>query len=219
MKTLLVALLGVGALARADLVIVQKVEGGGQSGEQTIRIKGDRARTDLAREISVVSDAATGESVTLMHAPKTFMRITAARNQALVEKMQQRRPAGDPPKLTTTGRKEKLGTYDCEIFTTSFGGVSVTYWIAAAFPNYPAILAQLGKLQAGSISAMGRDLMPELKDFPGFPIKTEMERGTEKVSSVVLSVKEDPVDPASFETPKNYTEVSAPAPPVPPQQP
>ena len=104
MKTLLVALLGVGALARADLVIVQKVEGGGQSGEQTIRIKGDRARTDLAREISVVSDAATGESVTLMHAPKTFMRITAARNQALVEKMQQRRPAGDPGPRGPTGR-------------------------------------------------------------------------------------------------------------------
>ena len=128
-------------------------------------------------------------------------------------------PPSIRPKLTTTGRKEKLGTYDCEIFTTSFGGVSVTYWIASAFPNYPAILAQLGKLQAGSISAMGRDLMPELKDFPGFPIKTEMERGTEKVSSVVLSVKEEPVDPASFETPKNYTEVSEPAPPVSPQQP
>lgn len=217
MKTLLVALLGVSALARADLVIVQKVVGGGLSGEQTIRIKGDRARTDLASQISVLSDAATGESITLMHAPKTFMRITPARTQALLEKMQQRRPAGDPPKLTTTGRKEKIGSYDCEIFTTNLGEVSVTYWIAAAYPNYPAILAQLGKLQAGSISAMGRGLLPELKDFPGLPLKTEMAMGTEKVSTVLLSVQEEKVDPASFDIPKNYTEVSAPAPAVPPQ--
>ena len=150
MKTLLVALLGVGALARADLVIVQKVEGGGQSGEQTIRIKGDRARTDLARAISVVSDAATGESVTLMHAPKTFLRITAARNQALVEKMQQRRPAGDPPKLTTTGRKEKLGSYECEIFTTSFGGVTAL----RAVLRFVVVRSRLGRDHASTVIGM-----------------------------------------------------------------
>lgn len=217
MKALLAALLCVSALARADLVIVQKVEGGGQSGEQTLRIKGDRARTDLAPQISVISDAASGESVTLMHAPKTFMRITAARSQALGEKMPQRPPGGEPPKLTTTGQKEKIGRFDCEIFTTSFGGVSVTYWIAAAFPNYPAVLAQLAKMQAGSISAMGRGLMPALKDFPGLPLKTEMEMGGSKLTTVLLSVQEEKVDPASFDIPKNYTEVSAPAPTVPPK--
>lgn len=219
MRTLFAALLCFSALARADLVIVQRVAGGGQSGEQTIRIKGDRARTDLAPQISMLSDAATRESVTLMHASRTFLRLTAARTQALTDKLQQHRPPGEPPKLTATGRKEKVGNYECEIFTTRLGEVSVTYWLATAFPNYPAILAQLGKLQAGSLSAMGRGLMPELKDFPGFPIKTEMELGTEKISSVLLSVKEENVDPASFDIPKDYTEVSAPAQSVPPRQP
>jgi hypothetical protein len=211
MRTLFAALLCFSAMARADLVIVQKVEGGGQSGEQTIRIKGDRARTDLAQQVSVISDAASGESVTLMHAPKTFLRMTAARTQALTDKMLQRRPAGPPPQLTTTGRKEKIGQFDCEIFTTNFGGVSVTYWIAAAFPNSPEILAQLAKLQAGTVSAMGRGMMPDIKDFPGVPLKTTMEMGADKVTTVLLSVKEENVDPASFEVPKNYTEVGAPA--------
>ena len=165
MRTLFAALLCFSAMARADLVIVQKVEGGGQSGEQTIRIKGDRARTDLAQQVSVISDAASGESVTLMHAPKTFLRMTAARTQALTEKMQQRRPAGPPPQLTTTGRKEMVGQFDCEVFTTNFGGVSVTYWIAAAFPNSPAILAQLAKLQAGTVSAMGRGMMAPIRSL------------------------------------------------------
>ena len=50
-----VALLCSLAPLKADLVIVQKVEGAGQAGEQTIKIKGDKARTDLTQPVSMVS--------------------------------------------------------------------------------------------------------------------------------------------------------------------
>lgn len=211
MKTLLAALLCASAVVRADLVIVQKVEGSGQSGEQTIRIKGDKARTDMAQQVSMITDGASGDVVTLMHAPKTFLKISAAQTKAMLDQMQKLKPAGEPPKLTATGKKEKIGNYECEIFTTNFGGVGVTYWIAKDFPNYPAVLAQMEKLQAGSISAMGRGLMPELKDFPGMQIKTEMDLGGKKVSTVLVSAKEENVDPASFDIPKDYKEASSPA--------
>lgn len=215
MKTLLAALLIASTTARADLVIVQKVEGGGPTGEQTIRIKGDRARTDLAPEISMIADAATGESVTLMHASRTFLKVSAAQKHLMLEKLQKVRPVGEPAVLTATGKKEKIGRHECELFTTSFGGMAVSYWIAKDFPNYRAVLAQLAKLAAGSISATGREMMPDLKDFPGIPIRTELEMGGQKVTTVLLSVQEENVDPASFAIPKNYQEVLAPMPGLP----
>ena len=208
MKTLLAALLFVTSLVRADLVIVQKVEGGGQSGEQTIRIKGDRARIDLAQPVSMITDGAGG-MVSLMHAQKSFLKISAAQTKAALERMKKLQPQADPPKLQPTGKKEKIANYECEVFTTSLGGVGVTYWIAGNFPNYQAVLAQMEKLQGGSLSAMGRGMMPELKDFPGMTIKTEMEMGGKKITTLLISAKEEKVDPASFDIPKDYTEASA----------
>ena len=210
MKTLLAALLFSAALGRADLVIVQHVEGSGQSGDQTIKIKGDKARTDLAQQVSMITDGASGDSVTLMHAQKTFLKISAAQTKAMMDQMQKLRPGAEPPKLVATGKKEKIGNYDCEIFTTAFGGVAVTYWIAKDFQNYPAILAQMERMQAGSISAMAKGMMPELKEFPGMQIKTEMEMGGKKISTLLVSAKEENVDPAAFEIPKDYKEVGSP---------
>lgn len=211
MKTLLVALLGLATLARADLVILQKVEGGGQSGEQTIRIKGDRMRVDVAPALSTITDGAGG-IVTLMHAAKTFLKLSAAQTRLALERMQKRATTGDapPPQLTATGRKEKVGAYECEIFTANLGSVGVTYWLAKDFPNYRALLAQMEKMQAGSLSAMGRGMMPELKDFPGMPIRTVMEMDGNKVSTELTSVKEEDVDPAIFDIPKEYKDVSPP---------
>lgn len=211
MKTLIVALLCAAAVGRADLVIVQKVEGSGQSGEQTIKIKGDKARTDMAQQISMITNGASGEVITLMHAQKTFLKVSAAQTKAMLEQMHKLKPDGEPPKLTPTGKKEKVGDYECEVFTTNLGGVGVTYWIAKDFPNYPSVLAQMEKLQAGSISAMGKGLMPELKDFPGMPIKTELDMGGKKITTILVSAKEQNVDAASFDIPKEYEETKAPA--------
>ncbi len=195
---------------RADLVIVQHADGSGQSGDQTIRIKGDKARTDLAQQISMITNGANGEIVTLMHAQKAFLKVSAAQTRAMMEQLQKLKPNAEAPKLTSTGKKEKVGNYECEIFSSNLGGVGVTYWIAKDFPNYPAVLAQMGKLQEGSISAMGKGMMPELKDFPGMVIKTEMDMGGKKVSTVLVSAKEENVDPAIFDIPKDYKESSAP---------
>ena len=198
------------APVHADLVIVQHADGSGQSGDQTIRIKGDKARTDLAQQISMITNGANGEIVTLMHAQKAFLKVSAAQTRAMMEQLKKLAPTTEPPKLTATGKKEKIGNYECEIFTSSLGGVGVTYWFAKDFPNYPAVLAQMARLQAGSISAMGRGVMPELKDFPGMVIKTELDMGGKKVSTVLISAKEENVDPAIFDIPKDYKESSAP---------
>ena len=198
------------AVLRADLVIVQKVDGSGQSGEQTIKIKGDKARTDLAQPVSVITDGATGEIVTLMHPQKTYLKVTPAQTRAMMDQLQKLRPNAEPSKLQPTGKKEKIGEHECEIFTANLGALTATYWIAKNFPNYQAVLAQLEKFQAGGISAMGKGLMPELKDFPGMMIKTEIDMGGKKIITTLLSAKEENVDPAVFNIPANYKEISSP---------
>jgi hypothetical protein len=197
------------ATVQADLVIVQKVDGAGQSGEQTIRIKGDKARTDLAQQVSVITDGATGEGITLMHAQRSYFKVTAAQAKSMMDQLKKQRGDGEAPKLQPTGKKEKIGAYECEVFTATLGELGVTYWIAKTFPNYQSVLAQMEKLQGGAISAMGRGVMPDLRDFPGMPMKTEMELGGKKVSTTVTSVKEENVDPAIFAIPKDYKEAQA----------
>src|SRR5438093_1307863 len=84
---------------RADLVIVQKVEGGAQSGEMTMKIKGDKARTDFSPAASAIIDAATGDVITLRHDRKSFIRITAAAAKELAQRMKKTEAenGGDTP--------------------------------------------------------------------------------------------------------------------------
>ena len=60
---LLLALL---ATARADFTIVQRVEGGLNAGQMTLRIKDDKARADLAAQVSTITDLASGEWTPLL---------------------------------------------------------------------------------------------------------------------------------------------------------
>ena len=214
MKALFVSALGLlvaAASLEADLVIVQKVEGGGQTGEQTIKIKGDKARTDLNPAVSMITDGATGEMITLMHSGRTYLKVPPEQTKSMLEQLQKFRTNSDPAKLQPTGKKEKIGQYDCEIFTAGLGALTATYWIAKDFPNYQSVLEQLDKFRSGTISAMGKGLLPEPKDFPGMTIKTEIDLSGKKIVTTLISAKEENVDPKSFDIPSGYKEITSPA--------
>jgi hypothetical protein len=204
------ALLMAATFARADFVIVQKAEGGGQTADQVMKIKGEKARCDLTPQLSMIVDGAIGETVTLMHTGRTYLKVSAAQTKAMLDQLQKLRPQNEPAKLQPTGRKEKIGEYECEVFTANLGLVTVTYWIAKDYPNYQVVLAQLDKFQSGTISAMGQGAMPPIKDFPGMIMKTEMDLSGKKTVQTLVSVKEENVDAAIFEIPKGYKEVTSP---------
>lgn len=210
LATVWVSIFAFAAIARADLVLVQQVEGGGRSGTQTIRLKGDKARSDLAQPVSMVTDGATGEMITLMHQGKTYLRVSPGQTRAMMEQLQKQRGNSDPATLQPTGRKEKIGEYECDIFTVKMGAMTTTYWLAPTYPNYQAVMAQLDKFQSGSIATMGKGLMPELKSFPGMIIRTEMDSGGKKIITTLVSAKEENVNPSIFEIPKGYREVTSP---------
>src|SRR6266478_5838176 len=47
--------------ARADLTIVQRVEGAGQNGDVTVKIKGEKERIDAPSQPTRIIDGKTGE--------------------------------------------------------------------------------------------------------------------------------------------------------------
>src|SRR6266404_1160443 len=93
--------------ARGDLTIVQRVEGAGQNGDVTVKIKGDKERIDAPSQPTRIIDGKTGELTDLMNNKKSFVRISAAQIKAAAASMSlnaDKNSAG--PKLTPTGNKE-----------------------------------------------------------------------------------------------------------------
>src|SRR2546423_15724553 len=102
--------------ARADLTIIQKVEGAGQSGEMMVKIKGDKARIDGAPNVTTIIDGKTGEMTNLMNDRKAVVRISAEKMKAATEmmgKFNKNEPAAKA-KLTPTGKKDMIGPYETE---------------------------------------------------------------------------------------------------------
>jgi hypothetical protein len=192
---------------RADLVLSQQVEGAGQAGEQLIRVKGGKARCDIAGSISVIVDRENGETFTLAHAQHGFVALSAAQSQAMIDKAQKARGSQEPPKLVATGRKEKVGGQACEIFTAEFGTVKLTYWLARDYPNYQEINAQLDIFEGAPMAGERTGLGPRTKDLPGLAMKITMENAGQKVTVSIVSVKEETVDPGIFNVPGDYREL------------
>ncbi len=210
--------LGLTFAARADMVIVQKVEGAGQSGEMTMKFKGDKIRADVSPQVSTITDATTGDVTTLMPAQKSYMIIPASSTKALMEQMQkqmqQQTASGSPapnPKPVATGRKETINGYETEEYTCQFGGMKVEYWIAPNFPNWANVLAAMTKFQQGGLAAMTKGLMPSPSDFKGMPIKTEVDMNGQKITTTLVSVNEQPVADTEFQIPAGYTQMKMPS--------
>ncbi len=207
------ALLAAASLATADIVVTQRVEGGGQSGEQTIRVKEGRARSDIGGAVSVIVDRQSGETTTLAHAQRGFLTLTPEASRAMLEKMQKARGSQETPKLVDTGKKEKIGEYPCDIFTADVGNVKLTYWLAKGYPNYQNYLNQLDVLEGSALAGATGGLAPRTRDLPGMPMKMVMELSGQKVTVTLLTAREENVDPAIFKIPAGYKE--QPAPPAP----
>lgn len=214
---LFVFLCGAG-LVHADLTIVQKVEGAAPANsaagisEITIKMKGTKARVETGASASAIVDASTGEMITLMHDQKVVLRISGERAKAMTEmasKFAGKTEEKTKPELVPTGKKETINGVETEIYTTKGGTRPVTYWIAKNYPNATAILSQMQAMLPKQWSMTQRG-MPDYRDFPGMPIKTEFELGGKKITSILVSVKEDPISDAEFTVPADYTEMKMP---------
>ena len=201
--------------ARADLTIVQSVEGSSGSNEMTMKLKGDKMRIDVSPQVTTIIDAKTGEMINLMNDQKKVMRISGEKVRATMELAQQfktksgKKETKEKSKFVATGKKETINGYETEQYTWETPEFKATYWIALNYPDGGVILKQLQAINP-DIWKTSNTQMPDYRDFPGLPIKTLLLIGGSQITTTLTAVKQDPLSDADFTIPKDYQEMKFP---------
>ena len=213
--------------ARADLTIVQKVEGVGPVTDMTIKIKGDKARVEASPQLTTIVDGKTGEVINLINDEKTVVRISPDKMKAvtdMIKKFNAPKEGAEKATLTPTGQKETVNGYETEQYTYDGPEFKATFWIATNYPDGAAILAQLQSIKSEFWNA-ANTRMPDYRDFPGVPIRTRMvitkpdqanktgattpSRATE-ITTTIASVSQNPLSDAEFMVPSDFKETKLP---------
>jgi hypothetical protein len=195
---------------RADLTIVQRVEGVAQNGEVTVKIKGDKERIDAPSQPTRIIDGKTGQMTDLMNERKSYVQISAAQIKAAAESMNLNADKNSAEsKLTPTGKKETINGYETEEYTYAAPQFKASFWVASKYPGVADILKQMQAPIAGAWkpSNMG---MPDYTDFKGLPIKTVITVGPNEVVTTIMSVKQDSLNASEFEIPKDFQPLKQP---------
>ena len=212
MKTFAVICLLLTSLhARAGFVIVENVQIAGQKENMaitmTMKIKGDKARVDMGDQMSSITDTVTGDVLLLMGPQKHYMKTSMTTAWEMLKKIT---PAGEP-KVVDTGKMEKVGNYNAEVYTAETPGMKLTVWATKDFPNYASIREQMKKMKG--LQQMGEKAMGEAPDsakIDGMFLKTVTETNGETITMTLVSAKEEPVYDADLQVPADYTEVPMP---------
>lgn len=205
--------------ARADLTIVQKIEGAGAvtadgkaPREMVIRIKDDKARMDMGPQLATIIDSKTGDVVNLMTEQKKFLRVSGEQARAVADtaaRFTSKAESIEKPKLIATGRKETVNGYETEEYLSETPEFKASYWIALTYPDGPAILKQLQTVTPQSWG-LGKGSMPDYRDFPGVPLRTRINVGGKEIVSTVTSIKADILPESEFVPPAGFEEMKMP---------
>lgn len=210
---LALALVAAPLLARADLTFVQNIETQGQKIPLTLKLKETKIRVDMGDQASTLMDINSGEMTTLMHANKAFMKVDPAVLKMMQAQMKQQmgETAEKPGELKPTGQKEKVGDFDTEIYTLESGSTKGKFWIAKDYPNGDKLLTALKQIQDSPAGKMAGNMGSQPENYPGVPVKSEMEVSGQKVLVTLVSVNDEKLDAGLFAVPGDYKAMAAPA--------
>jgi hypothetical protein len=195
--------------ASADLIVESKIESPQMNSNVTTKIKGGKVRADLTGPIGAMSsiiDSASGESIQLIHGQKMAMKTSAEQMKQAIE-MSKKAAGANPDKAPAqtkpqaTGQKEKIGEYECEIYTWSGNGTTSRFWIALKHPQAAQLKAVEKQMRSGALAMASAG--PDMADL-GPALKTETQVANMKTVATILSIKEASVDASEFEVPKDY---------------
>ena len=195
------------AASKADLTIEQKRESANGSGTVVLKIKGEHFRSDMTVNpigaMSTIVNTSTMDSVTLIHSQKTAVRTDGAKLKARIDAQDNKQT--ERPKLVDTGKSEKVGGYDAEIYNWSNGKVSQTLWVAKNFPGFDKLKGEIDKVSNSGARGMGaNNSYPDMTTLPGMVVKSETTGGDIKMVLILVSVKQDAIDDSEFDIPKDY---------------
>ena len=210
--TILCALLFFPAALRADLILEQQSGDMNQTNVATLKLHGDKMRMDQPdKAMSVIVDLKTRDSFTLLTTNKTYLlKFGSEVRWEMEEEMKHTHGTNEmdapPARPVDTGKSELVDGRAAEMYTWSGAhGLTETLWVATNFPNYDAIRGELFKLDRFNDSGPHRNAQPELSRLPGMVLKSESVLKGRKLTTTLVSVKVEPVDPALFELPKDYS--------------
>jgi len=138
--------------ARADFIIKQSMERSGRTDEITYRFKGTKIRMDVGSSITSITDATSGDIVTLLHDKKVAMKRSGAQVKAGLQMMEKAaeagRQKGADSDLKPTGKQETINGYPCEEYVTKpLQGMEMHVFFDKDFPNYQKIVSMFGNLR------------------------------------------------------------------------
>jgi hypothetical protein len=200
------------ASARADLTIVQKVDGAGGLHRITMKVKGDKARVETSPQVTTIIDARTGTITNLMHEKKIVMTIPGEKAKAMAEMAKTFAKEEDPIQATPkpTGKKETINGYETEEYVTDSPKFHASYWVATSYPDFARILDQMAILQKGAFAGVTKGL-PDYHALPGMPLRTQVKIPDQpEITSTIESVSIAPLTDADFAVPPGYSEMKMP---------
>ncbi len=201
------------SFVRADLTMVEKIEGmAGAPGQVTILIKGDKMRIDSTPQVSAILDGHTGDMITLMKDQKCAVRISAEKMKAaaaMITKFNGEPGDAAAAKPKPTGRKQTINGYAAEEYASETARFKASYWLAPKYPDGAAVLRQLQAIKP-EIWKSANPNVASFNDFSALPIRTVIDMGSVKLTTEIVSVKQDPIPDSAFAIPADFQEIKAP---------
>lgn len=206
------AILSALSSASADWVIEQKSTVAGKEQTTTMHLTDRKLRIDQGDEMSMILNSEDGGVTMIMHGQKSIMQLDAEKLKGMnaIAGAVASGAGKAAQKPIATGQKEKVGEYDCEIYTWTGKMGSGKFWIARDFKGFEKINEASDKLMQAMGNPMAA-LVPQAKDFPGMAVKSEMQIMGQSATTELVSAREGPVDAGVFALPDSYKEMQMPA--------
>jgi hypothetical protein len=197
--------------ARADLVTQQQIVSPNYNEVAAIKIKGTKIRMDMyagqPQALSTITDLNTGEIINLLHSQKLYLKSPGQ----TMKPAKSSGTASRAPVPRATGKTQKVGDYDTELYTwTNNRGITGTVWVAKNYPDYARIRADYAVLD--KTAGADTDMTPALSTLPGMVVRSQVTGGGQTITLALISAKEGPLDASLFGVPRDYKEVPRPKP-------
>jgi len=200
------------AVRESEGILVIKVKG------TKVALTGRQLHSTVSVDVTTVSDTASGETVTIDHTRKTFMRDTAGPPPevlAAVRKGQEQLNGPLPkerPIAKPTGKTAEINGYAVEEYVAETPKARYTYWVAPSLKKYVKVVATTLTAFAGPIGAVAMMWQPDPARFPGVPIRTILEYRrdgyTDISTTTTQSFRKVTLSDEDFAIPSGYKEFS-----------
>ena len=201
---------------RADLAIILEISSpDNPKGNMvtTTKSKGDKIRMDVGTDASMIIDTKSGEMLTLAHAQKIAIPVSAAMQKMAAKMAGMKAGAGSdpvPPEFKATGRKQDLLGFSCDEYTATVQGQKLVMWVTKDVPEYKGLADQLHAFAAQM--RQFQNPMANNPDLPGMPLLTEVTDAEGKVTTVrVQAISRETLKDADFQAPAGYNKIEMPA--------